>query len=49
MCIYIYQYLKNVNLLKVEAWWKKALDGNIWGRITKETNVHKDLKSQRKI
>jgi hypothetical protein len=32
--------LKDVKLLKVEAWWKKALDRNIWGRIIKEAKVH---------
>jgi hypothetical protein len=35
--------LKDVKLLKVEAWWKKALDRNIWGRIIKEAKVHKGL------
>jgi hypothetical protein len=40
--------LKEVKLLKVEAWWKKALDRNIWGRIIKETKVHTGLCSQRK-
>jgi hypothetical protein len=34
--------------LKVEAWWKKALDMNIWGRIIKEVKVHTGLYSQRK-
>jgi hypothetical protein len=34
--------------LKVEAWWKKARGRNIWGRIIKETKVHKGLQSQRK-
>jgi hypothetical protein len=29
--------------LKIEAWWKKALHGNIWGRIIKEAKVHKGL------
>jgi hypothetical protein len=32
--------LKDVKLLKLEAWWKKALDRNNWGRIIKEVNVH---------
>jgi hypothetical protein len=32
---------KDVKLLKVEAWWKKALDRIIWGRIIKEAKVHK--------
>jgi hypothetical protein len=40
--------LKDVKLLKVEAWWKKALDRNIWWRIIKETKVHTGLWSQRK-
>jgi hypothetical protein len=35
--------LKDVNLLKVETWWKKAHDGNIWVRIIKEDKVHKGL------
>jgi hypothetical protein len=34
--------------LKVEAWWKKALDRNIWGRIIKEAKVYNGLQSQRK-
>jgi hypothetical protein len=40
--------LKDVKLLKVEAWWKKARDRNIWRRIIKEAKVHKGLRSQRK-
>jgi hypothetical protein len=32
--------LRDEKLLKVEAWWKKALDRNIWGRIIKEVKVH---------
>jgi hypothetical protein len=32
---------KDVKLFKVEAWQKKALDRNIWGRIIKEAKVHK--------
>jgi hypothetical protein len=40
--------LKHVKLLKVETWWKKAHDRNIWGRIIKEAKVHKRLQSQRK-
>jgi hypothetical protein len=35
--------VKDVKILKVEAWWKKALDRNIWGRIVKEAKVHKGL------
>jgi hypothetical protein len=35
--------LKDVKLLKVEAWWKKARDRNIWGKIIKETKVHTGL------
>jgi hypothetical protein len=35
--------LKDVKLLKVEAWWKKALDRNIWERIIKEAKVHEGL------
>jgi hypothetical protein len=29
--------------LKVETWWNKALDRNIWGRIIKEAKVHTEL------
>jgi hypothetical protein len=36
----VFKYIK---LLKVETWWKKALDRNIWGRIIKEAKVHKGL------
>jgi hypothetical protein len=35
--------LKDVKLLKVETWWKKELDRNIWGRIIKEAKAHKGL------
>jgi hypothetical protein len=35
--------LKDVKLLKVEAWWKKALNRNIWGRMMKEAKVRKGL------
>jgi hypothetical protein len=35
--------LKVVKFLKVEAWWKKALDRNIWRRIIKEAKVHTGL------
>jgi hypothetical protein len=35
--------LKDVNLLKVETWWKKALDRNIWRKIIKEAKVHTGL------
>jgi hypothetical protein len=35
--------LKDVKLLKVEVWWKKALDRNIWWRIIKEAKVHTGL------
>jgi hypothetical protein len=38
-----WECLKDVKLLKVETWWKKARDRNIWGRIIKETKVHKGL------
>jgi hypothetical protein len=37
-----------VKLLKVKAWWKKALDRDIWGRIYKEAKVRKGLQSQKK-
>jgi hypothetical protein len=37
--------LKDVNTLKVEAWRKKALDRNIWGRMIKEAKVHKDCRA----
>jgi hypothetical protein len=32
--------LKDVKLLKVETWWKKAYDRNIWQRMIKEAKVH---------
>jgi hypothetical protein len=35
--------VKDVKLLKVETWWKKARDRNIWGRIIKEDKVHTGL------
>jgi hypothetical protein len=35
--------LKDVKLLKVETWWKKARDRNIWRRSIKEAKVHKGL------
>jgi hypothetical protein len=35
--------LRDVKLLKVETWSKKARDRNIWGRIIKEAKVHKGL------
>jgi hypothetical protein len=34
---------KDVKLLKVETWWKKARDRIIWVRIIKEAKVHKGL------
>jgi hypothetical protein len=38
--------LKDVKLLKVETWWKKAHDRNIWGKIIKEAKVHKGLRDR---
>jgi hypothetical protein len=35
--------LKDVMLLKVETWWKKARDRNTWEMIIKEAKVHKGL------
>jgi hypothetical protein len=35
--------LKDVKLLKVDTWWKKARDRNIWRRIIKEGKVHTGL------
>jgi hypothetical protein len=35
--------LKDVKLFKVEAWWRKALDRSIWGRIIKQAKVHEGL------
>jgi hypothetical protein len=35
--------LKDLKLLKVETWWKKARDRNIWERIIKKAKVHKGL------
>jgi hypothetical protein len=29
--------------LKIEAWWEKALDRNVWRRIIKEVKVYKGL------
>jgi hypothetical protein len=40
--------LKDVKLMKVETWWKKARDRNICGRIIKEVKVHTGLLSQSK-
>jgi hypothetical protein len=40
--------LNDVKLPKVETWWKKVPDRNIWGRIIKDAKVHKGLQSQRK-
>jgi hypothetical protein len=40
---WLYSVLKDVKLLKVETWLKKAVDRNIWGRIIKEAKVHKGL------
>jgi hypothetical protein len=37
--------LKDVKLLKVEAWWKKALNTNICGRIIKQV---KDCRARRR-
>jgi hypothetical protein len=34
--------------LKVEAWWKKAHDKNLCGRIIKEAKVHTGLVTQKK-
>jgi hypothetical protein len=36
-------FLKDVKTFKTEAWRKKALDRNIWGRIIKEAKVHTGL------
>jgi hypothetical protein len=35
--------VKDVKLLKVETWCKKARNRNIWGRIIKEAKVHTGL------
>jgi hypothetical protein len=45
---WLYSVLKDIKLLKIEAWRKKALDRDIWGRIIKEATVHTGLYSQRK-
>jgi hypothetical protein len=34
--------------LKVEGWWKKALNRNLWERFVKEAKVHTGLNCQRK-
>jgi hypothetical protein len=38
--------LKDVKLLKVESWWKKALDSNALERIIKEVKVNKGLEPE---
>jgi hypothetical protein len=40
---WLHSVLKYVKTLKVEAWWKKALGRNLWGRIIKEAKVHTGL------
>jgi hypothetical protein len=35
--------LKDVKVLKVEAWWNKELDRTMWGWIIKEAKLHKGL------
>jgi hypothetical protein len=40
--------LNDVKLLKVETWWKKARDKNIWGRNIKEAKVNEGLLRQKK-
>jgi hypothetical protein len=35
--------LKDVKLLKVETWWNKVRDRNIWRMVIKEAKVHKGL------
>jgi hypothetical protein len=35
--------LKDIKTLKVDAWWRKALDRNLCGRIIKEAKVHTGL------
>jgi hypothetical protein len=40
---YLDSVLKDVKLLKVETWSKKALDRNMWRIIIKEAKVHKGL------
>jgi hypothetical protein len=35
--------LKDEMLLKVDTWWKKERDRNIWERIIKEAKVHTGL------
>jgi len=35
--------LKDVKTFKVEAWWKKALDRNIWKMVIKVAKVHTGL------
>jgi hypothetical protein len=35
--------LRDLKLVKVETWWEKALERDIWGRIIKEAKVHKGL------
>jgi hypothetical protein len=40
---WLHSVLKDVKLLKVEIWWKKARDRNIWSWIIKEAKVYKGL------
>jgi hypothetical protein len=38
--------LKDVKLLKVETWWKKARDGNIWGGSSRKSRSIKDCRAR---
>jgi hypothetical protein len=40
--------LKDVKLLKVETWWKKALDRNIWGGSSRRPRSIKDCRARRR-
>jgi hypothetical protein len=40
--------LKDVKLLQVEAWWKKALDRNIWGRSSRRPRFIKECRDRRR-
>jgi hypothetical protein len=40
--------LKDLKTLKVNAWWKKAWDRDLWSEIIKEAKTHKGLQRRRK-
>jgi hypothetical protein len=38
---------EDLNTLKVEAWWKKTLDRNLWEVIINEAKVHKNVEPEK--